>query len=127
MTTIEIPPLNEGEHYAGLILDKAGTPTHHLVLLLSEADAADWDTQVVWAASVGGVLPEPCELSLLMANCWDLFQPGRYWSGRKSIASPGHVWVKSFSIGFHGYVAHDDMYRARAIRRVPITMKGKQK
>jgi hypothetical protein len=35
--------LQEGEHYAGIILGKDGAPDHHVILLPWEANGVTWN------------------------------------------------------------------------------------
>ena len=117
---ITLPTLNEGEHYAGLILKDDGTPSHHLVLLPGDAEEANWETQTAWAKEAGGELPTRQEQSLLYANCKPHFNKDWYWSCETHSADPAYAWCQGFGYGNQ----HDDHehyeLRARAVRRLPI-------
>jgi len=117
--------LAEGEHYAGLILNDDGTPSHHLVLLPGDHEDTTWQAAVDWAKSIGGELPTRREQSLLFANGKQHFETDWYWSGelldRELYASDASVaWYQYFSYGTQ-YGNHVyGQCRARSVRRLPI-------
>ena len=45
--------LEPGEEYAGVILGKDGTPSHHLILLPGDQDDINWADAKKWAAEIG--------------------------------------------------------------------------
>lgn len=112
--------LNEGETYAGLILNADGTPTHHLVLLPGDNDDATWAEQTAWAESIGGELPSRQEQSLLFANCKQHFESAWYWSGEQPASASDYAWCQHFGYGYHVSGYKSAALRARAVRRLPI-------
>lgn len=119
-STITLPALNEGEHYAGLILNEDGTPRHHLILLTGDNDRDTWKKQMVWAKKQGGELPTCQEQSLLFANCKKNFAGNWYWSGKQYAAHSGYAWSQTFYDGAQGCFIATIKCRARAVRRLPI-------
>ncbi len=120
MTTLNLPTLNEGETYAGLILKEDGTPSHHLVLLSGDNDDATWEEQKEWAKSIGGELPTRQEQALLYANCKKHFKGTWYWSGEEHATESGWAWYQYFTSGYQCNLRKDRALRARAVRRLPI-------
>ena len=122
--TITLPAaqieLADGEHYAGLILNADGTPSHHLVLLPGDHDDAKWQAAVEWAQSINGELPTRAEQSLLYANCKPQFQGDWYWSGEPYASVARYAWCQGFGNGGQGTSYVNDHCRARAVRRLPI-------
>jgi hypothetical protein len=112
--------LFKGEHYAGIALDAAGAPLHHLVLLSGQATGVSWDRAVEWAAEVGGELPTRSEQALLYANLKGKFEANWYWSAEQHAADPSYAWVQTFSDGSQGYNRKSYEGRARAVRRLAI-------
>ena len=119
MTTITLPTLADGEHYAGLILNAEGTPTHHLILLPGSIKA-NWNDAMKFAADLGGELPTRQEQALLYANCKDGFDPAWYWSSETHASLSVCAWVQYFRDGKQGYDRKGSAYRARAVRRSVI-------
>jgi hypothetical protein len=117
--TITLPALQEGERYAGLILDEDGAPTHHLILLPGD-ESLTFDAATEWAASIGGVLPSRNEQALLYANCKDQFQRDWYWSGEQHAADSYSAWGQVFGSG--GQSSYGKCYEghARAVRRLTL-------
>lgn len=118
MNTITLPELNEGEIYAGILLNESGAPQHHLILLPGDNNEASWQTQIDWAKSIGGELPTRAEQSLLFANCKQHFQQDWHWSGEED--SAGGAWYQYFGLGFQYYGRKGNELRARAVRRLII-------
>jgi len=117
---ITLPDLKKGEHYAGFLLDDAGKPSHHLILLPVEMKHDTWDAAVAFAKKCGGELPTRREQSLLFANLKAKFQPAYYWSGEQHADVSAHAWGQLFSDGNQGLWRKDNKFRARAVRRVSI-------
>lgn len=119
--TIHLLP---GEHYAGLIVGKDGEPSHHLVLLPSQADDITWDKAMEWAAKQGGEyvasLPTRREQSLLYANLKDQFEVLWYWSCEAHESESGWAWCQDFVLGHQDRYHEDYDLRARAVRRLII-------
>ena len=116
-TRFSIPELNEGEIYAGAFIKPDGTG-HHTIILPGDNDDADWQTQMDWAKSLGGDLPDRVEQSAFYKYLPDHFQKDWYWSGEQR--GSGSAWDQNFIIGYQywGYTYYE--CRARAVRRVPI-------
>ena len=120
MKIITLPPLAAGEIYAGIVLNEEGAPSHHLILLPGDNDAANWQAQIDWAKLIGGELPTRREQSLLYANCKQHFEQDGYWSGEEY--SAGSAWCQCFGYGGFQGITHDDTeLRARAVRRLVMT------
>lgn len=115
---LTIPPLAEGEVYAGAIGDTAGN-VHHVILLPGDNDDASWQQQKEWATSIGGELPTRLEQALLWQNCRDHFKKDWYWSGEEH-ASAGWAWCQGFHDGLQDLTHQGNQLRARAVRRLPI-------
>lgn len=113
--------LADGEIYAGLILNDAGTPSHHLVLLPGDHEDTPWQAAVDWAKSIGGELPTRREQSLLFANSKQHFERNWYWSDEQYASEPSYAWCQYFNFGtqFTSHVGHQ--CRARAVRRLVIS------
>jgi hypothetical protein len=116
---ITIPTLSTGEHYAGIVvLD--GKPTHHLVVLPGELDAATWKKAAAWAKEQGGELPNRREQALLFANAPEQFKSGWYWSNEQHAALSDFAWFQDFSDGYQSSSNLSSKLRARAVRRLII-------
>ena len=120
---MKIPELNEGERYAGIVIDSAtGQPTHHLILIPQQPETRlTWDGAIVWAASIGAELPTRQEAALLFANAKDAFKPNWYWTGEQYASNASLAWDQFFDDGLQASIAKGHKGRVRAIRRVPIT------
>lgn len=119
VTTITLPTLAEGEHYAGFVL-KDGVPDHHVILLPGELESATWKEAGVWAKKQGGELPTRQEQALLFANAKQHFQPCCYWSGEQYEPVPSYAWYQSFTSGSQSDTRKGNYGRVRAVRRVKI-------
>jgi len=116
---MKIPKLKDGETYAGAIINPDVT-SHHIILLDGDNDDADWNTQMEWAKSIGGDLPDRVEQSMLFAHLKDRFKETLYWSNTQHAAYADYAWYQYF---YNGYQYSDDKgyaLRARAVRRVAI-------
>ena len=112
--------LKDGEHYAGIILGKDGSPDHHLILLPGETESVTWAKAKEWAAGAAGELPTRREQSLLFANLKERFQPGWHWSSEQHAAYSGSAWCQGFGGGGQGDGSKNGKLRARAVRRLII-------
>lgn len=112
--------LQPGEHYAGLVLDATGKPSHHLVLLAGAAKGLTWVEANAWAEEHGGQLPTRQEQALLFANLKREFESAYYWSGEKS--SSGSAWLQTFDGGGQGYDYLSHRLRVRAVRRIGVNV-----
>ncbi len=110
-----VPALQDGERYAGLILQD-GKPSHHLVLLPQDGGDLPWAKAKEWAATVGGDLPTRSEQALLFANCKDAFDPVWHWSC-EAYTTPSDAWCQHFGYGDQDYDGVSSALRARAVRR----------
>ena len=119
ITTIARPPLNPGEKYVGAIINADGTG-NHIILLPGDQEDAKWQTQMDWAASIGGDLPNRVEQAMLFANMKDEFQEDWYWSNTTHATDSGYAWLQFFVNGDQGYWGKASLNRARAVRRVAI-------
>ena len=117
--TIATPVLNEGEIYAGAIINPDGTG-HHAILLPGDNDDASWDKQMEWAASIGGDLPDRVEQALMYKNLPDQFEKEWYWSNTQHASDSDSAWGQFFSDGYQSYGHKDHEHRARAVRRSVI-------
>ncbi|WP_020201900.1 DUF1566 domain-containing protein [Cupriavidus sp. WS] len=111
------PLLAAGESYAGIMLGKNRAADYRLILLPSVAKDVTYDEAVEWAASTGGVLPDPSEQCLLRANLNEEFLPACYWSGKQDAEDPSFAWIQGFGHGTQGYGRKDDRFHARVVRR----------
>ena len=122
-TKSEIPELNEGERYAGIVIDRAtGQPTHHLILIPQQPETRlTWDEAIIWAASIGVELPTRQESALLFANAKGAFESTWYWTGEQYAGHASGAWGQYFLGGSQVFIDRDYKGRARAVRRVHIT------
>jgi len=120
---MKIPELNEGERYAGIVIDSAtGQPTHRLILIPQQPEPhLTWDEAIAWAASVGAELPTRQESALLFANAKDAFKQTWYWTGEQHAYYASYTWLQHFGNGNQYLTDKGYKGRVRAIRRVPIT------
>ena len=114
---ITIPPLNDGELWAGIV--SISTQLHHVILLPGEFDD-NWNASMAWAKEQSGDLPSPLEQKLLIVNLKDQFKPEWYWSDEQHASDESSAWMQDFLNGFQLYFLKDYGYRARAVRRLPI-------
>ena len=123
--TVNIPEVNidlrNDEHYAGAVFDGNGNPTHHLILLPSEATSITWPDALTWAEQAGGALPTRQEQALLYANLKPHFKGAWYWSSEQHASNKDCAWRQHFDDCYQDDGYKDDKSYARAIRRVPIT------
>jgi len=113
------PELNEGEIYAGAIINPDGTG-HHFTLLPGDIDAANWDDAMEWAQSIGGDLPDRVELALLYKRLPEQFEETWYWSGEEHAADSDYAWYQDFNNGYQNYNRKLLKLRARSVRRSKI-------
>lgn len=118
-TQFAIPQLNEGDIYAGAIINPDGTG-HHIILLDGDNDDADWQAQMDWAKSIGGDLPDRVEQAMLFKHLKDRFQPEWYWSNTQHASYSDCAWYQDFNNGYQSYGHKSYGVRGRAVRRVAI-------
>ena len=123
--TVNIPEVNidlrNDEHYAGAVFDGNGNPTHHLILLPSEATSITWPDALTWAEQAGGALPTRQEQALLYVNLKPHFKGAWCWSSEQHAGYEGCAWIQDFNEGTQYLSGKGYKRRARAVRRVPIT------
>ncbi len=119
MQAIQPPALADGEIYVGLIGDAAGK-AYHLILLPGDNDEATWQSQLKWANSIGGDLPNRIEQSMLWAHHRDQFKQDWYWSNEPHHSDSSWAWAQDFSNGIQYDYHEGNELRARAVRRLPI-------
>ncbi len=112
-----IPEPKEGEIYAGTIINPDGTGKHTF-LLPGDNDDADWQTQMDWAASIGGELPDRVQQAMLYKHLPELFQKDWYWSSEQR--GSGSAWVQDFYDGSQDWYSTFFKCRARAVRSVSL-------
>lgn len=108
--------LNLGERYAGVVLDDAGQPSYHLILLAGQAEDVNWTDSMAWARKAGGELPTRREQALLYANAKSEFEAAWYWSGEEH-TNGSYAWDQFFGNGYSSSNAKSCEARARAVRR----------
>ncbi|MDD3884529.1 MAG: hypothetical protein PHW66_06290 [Gallionella sp.] len=111
--------LNEGEIYVGAIIGPDGNG-NHIILLPGDNDDADWKTQMEWAKSIGGDLPDRVELALLYKRHPEQFKKDAYWSNEEHASASDYAWYQYFFNGYQYCSSKDIMLRARAVRRLVI-------
>lgn len=111
--------LKAGEIYVGLVLNDAGIPDHHLILLPGDVEM-EWAGAMAWAAEAGGDLPTRAEQALLFANAKQHFNRDWYWSNTQHADDDGYAWGQSFDGGGQDGSHESVNDRARAVRRLPI-------
>ena len=112
-----VPPLADGEHWAGIV--SLGTQLHHVILLPGEFRGA-WKDAMTWAKEQGGELPSLLEQKLLSTNLRDKFKPEWHWSCEQHASDESFAWMQDFISGFQYYGHKASNTRARAVRRLPI-------
>lgn len=115
--------LNDGEVYAGAIVNPDGTG-HHIILLPGDINEINWKAAMELAKTLGGDLPDRVEQALFYKHLRGQFQPDWYWSGEQHAVNSDYAWDQDFSNGVQisGHKSWEG--RARAVRRVII---GEQK
>lgn len=116
---INQPELNEGEIYAGAIINPDGTG-HYVIILPGDKDDGTWKTAMTWAKKLGGDLPNRIEQALFFAESPDQFQKDWYWSNTQHASYSDCAWFQYFKGGSQGYGYESGRMRARAVRRVAI-------
>lgn len=112
----------DGEHYAGLSRDHATGAWYHLVLLPGMPEKnLKWQEAIDWAKSVGGELPTRFDSALLYANLRDkLDLDNWHWTATPYAGDERYAWMQTFHRGNQSYGRKGDVYRAVAVRRVPV-------
>ena len=110
------PELNEGEIYAGAIINPDGTG-HHVILLDGDNNATNWDDATEWAQSIGD-LPDRVEQALLYKRLPEQFKKDWYWSNETHAADSDFAWCQGFYGGGQPSHRKGGNLRARSVRRV---------
>lgn len=116
---MNIPELNEGEIYAGAIINKDGVG-HHVILLAGDKDDGPWQEAMDWAKNLGGDLPNRVEQALLFDGCKAEFKEDWYWSNTTHKNNAEWAWCQDFGNGYQVTTHKGRKLRARAVRRLPI-------
>lgn len=116
LVTIPQPHLNAGERYVGTIVSADDSCCYSLILLPDAAEPADWETQMKWAESIGGELPDRVEGAFLFSTMKDEFRREVYWT-RERPADAGWAWYQCFEFGGQDGLNVRSKLRARAVRR----------
>jgi hypothetical protein len=114
-----MPQLNEGEIYAGAIVNPDGTG-NHVIILPGDHEEANWADSMEWAKSIGGDLPDRIEQALFFKHLPDQFQKDWYWSNTQHASNSEYAWFQNFDYGGQGSHTTNSKLRARAVRRSPI-------
>jgi hypothetical protein len=112
-----LPELKEGEIYGGAFIQPDGSG-HHTIILDGDNDDADWQTQMDWAKSIGGDLPDRVEHAMFYKHLPDRFKKDWYWSNTQR--SAGSAWFQHFLYGLLYWYDTSLKCRAVAVRRVPF-------
>ncbi len=118
--TINLPPLNDGEKFVGVIVSADGAYRYAVILLPGEAGPNDWQAQMEWAASIGGELPDRVEGALLFATLRGEFKTEWYWTREQHAEGADYAWYQYFGNGGQHCNHKNNEWRARAVRRLVI-------
>ncbi len=111
--------LNEGEHYAGAVLNDDGTVKHHLVLMAAKPEERlNWKDALAWADRVNGFLPTRQEAALIFANCRPHVEEVWHWTSEVYEPDASYAWYCFFYYGYQGYNRKVFPGAARAVRRL---------
>jgi len=117
---LPLPSIAENETYIATLFDANAQQGYHLILLPGDADDANYETQLAWAQSIGGDLPNRVEQALLWQKARDQFKPDAYWSNERHHKNTSCAWVQGFHYGVQLSLRIYDEWRARAVRRSVI-------
>ena len=110
--------LQQGERYAGTVLDADGTIKHHLALMAPRPDRSlSWGDAMAWAQKVGGSLPDRQEQALLFANCKPHLDAAWHWSCETNKDNASYAWGCYFDYGYQTYELKSAAGAAVAVRR----------
>lgn len=117
---LSIQPIAEGEIHVGIIGDANGD-YYHLILLPGDNDDASWQSQIDWAKSIGGDLPDRVEQAMLFKHFRDQFKEDWYWSNEPHEDNAEYAWYQGFGGGYQDYGGYAyGKLSARAVRRLKI-------
>ena len=114
---ITIPELAAGEIWIGVV--SVGAALHHVILLPGDFEGPH-AAMMAKAAELGGDLPTRVESALLFAEAKAEFKPDYYWTKEQHASDESYAWVQDFTGGSQYCLHKDNVYPARAVRRVPI-------
>jgi len=114
--------LAKGEKWRGIVLDKQGKPSHHLILLPARfKGSGDHAAVLAWAEKIGADLPTKPEGALLYAaNADGAIEKGVYWLKDTYAGDAECAWYQYFLSGNQYDWLKSDKFRGVAVRRVPI-------
>jgi hypothetical protein len=110
--------------YAGIARGPELGDDHILELLEQEPpkERMTWEEAKAWAESVGGALPTRKESALLFANVPECFDAAWYWTSEQYAGDEAYAWCQYFVDGHQLNDHKSDEYRARAVRRLTLTL-----
>jgi hypothetical protein len=117
---IEYPPVDmqEGERYAGVVLNDDGSFSHHLILSAFKPETdLNWKDAMALGEKMRLSLPTKQESALLYANLQDQFDAG-YWHWTSTQFSEDDAWDQYFDDGHQYYDDKDYERRCRFVRRI---------
>lgn len=118
---INVPTLNKGERYAGLLLKNGKVNGgHHLILLPQQGEKLTFDQANAWAKTQGATLPDRRESRLLFANQPEAFHPAIYWTSEPYAGTDAVAWGQTFNDGYQDGWLKYAAFRCCAVRRVVI-------
>lgn len=125
--TIPLPRIHSdyaGGNVMGVMAGQNGQPDYLLIDLgVEPKNDVTWDEAKAWAASVGGDLPTRREQAVMFGNRREGQYKARwYWSGEPHASGPSWAWGQGFRHGGQGYGLKDNHGRARAVRRVELSL-----
>lgn len=116
----------EGGVFAGIVRGRDGAPDYYLIVG-PELGSLTWDKAKEAAASVtvdghkDFELPYRSEQAIMYGNVPELFEKRYYWSQEQFAGNESCAWAQYFGLGSQGWNLKDDVFRARAVRRVLIS------
>jgi len=119
MQQISKPTLNEGEIYAGAIINPDGTG-NHIILLAGDHEKTTWQSAMDWAKEQGGVLPNRVESAILFNQSKSDFKEDWYWTNETHVNVTEWAWYQNFINGYQLISLKHCKLRARAVRRVSV-------
>ncbi len=118
--SVSMPDLNDGEKWVGCIISANGLKAEHIVLRPGQSEPANWQSQMAWAESIGGHLPDRCEQAMLYKFMKDEFKEEAYWSCETHANNAGWAWFQYFYDGGQDLNSKSSELRARAVRRISV-------
>ena len=115
-----VPTPGVGERHVATILLPNRTGAH-IYLPPHKSDRNDWNSQMQWATSVGGELPDKVESALLLATMPEEFEKEAYWLNKQHAANSNYAWYQHFGNGLQYYYGKSRKLRARVVRRQLFT------